>query len=65
MRAAARSRTARRVPLLLVSRDQALGIVERVADRLAGIHGWDSAVRSEMIDEYRAEVGLSRRWRQG
>ncbi len=55
----------RRVPLLLVSRDQALGIVDRVADRLAAIHGWDATVRSTMIEEYRAEVALSRRWRQG
>jgi glycerol-3-phosphate dehydrogenase len=55
---------ARRVPLLLVSRDQALGIVERVADRLGAILGWDAAVRATMIDEYRAEVALSRRWRQ-
>jgi glycerol-3-phosphate dehydrogenase len=54
----------RRVPLLLVSRDQGLGILERVADRLAAIHGWNAATRSAMIDEYRAEVDLSRRWQQ-
>jgi glycerol-3-phosphate dehydrogenase len=56
---------ARRVPLLLVSRDQGLGVADRVADRLGAIHGWDQAVRIAMLDEYRAEVELSRRWRRG
>lgn len=55
----------RRVPLLLVSRDQGLGIAERVADRLGGILGWDATARTAMLDEYRAEVALSRRWQQG
>ena len=55
---------ARRVPLLLVSRDQGLGACERVADVLAGIHAWDATTRASMIAEYRAEVALSRRWRE-
>ncbi len=55
---------ARRVPLLLVSRDQGLGVAERVADRLAALLGWDAAVRGRMLDEYRAEVALSRKWRE-
>ncbi len=54
---------ARRVPLLLVSRDQGLSVCERVADRLAAIRGWDRTVVGHMLDEYRAEVELSRRWR--
>ncbi|HEX3759450.1 MAG TPA: glycerol-3-phosphate dehydrogenase [Kofleriaceae bacterium] len=54
---------ARRVPLLLVSRDQGLGVCERVADMLAGKLGWSAAQRAQMLDEYRAEVALSRRWR--
>ena len=54
---------ARRVPLLLVSRDQGLGPSERVADVLAGIHGWDAATRARMLAAYRDEVALSRRWR--
>lgn len=54
---------ARRVPLLLVGRDQGLGVCERVADVLAGLLGWDAARRAQMLDEYRAEVSLSRRWR--
>ena len=54
---------ARRVPLLLVGRDQGLGICERVADELQHIHGWTAEQRTAMLDEYRAEVALSRRWR--
>lgn len=53
----------RRVPLLLVSRDQGLRICKQVADRLAAICGWDETTTSAMIDEYRAEVELSQRWR--
>ena len=56
---------ARRVPLLLVARDQGLGVCERVADVLGEILGWDADRRAQMLDEYRAEVDLSQRWRQG
>jgi glycerol-3-phosphate dehydrogenase len=55
---------ARRVPLLLTSRDQGLGVCEKVATRLAQVHGWDATDIGQMLDEYRAEVALSRRWRQ-
>jgi glycerol-3-phosphate dehydrogenase len=54
---------ARRVPLLLVSRDQGLGVCERVADVLGARLSWSAAQRGRMLDEYRAEVALSRRWR--
>jgi glycerol-3-phosphate dehydrogenase len=54
---------ARRVPLLLVSRDQGLGVCERVADMLGPLLGWSAAQRTQMLDEFRAEVALSRRWR--
>jgi len=55
----------RRVPLLLVSRDQGLGVSERVGLRMAAILGWDDAALGQMLDEYKAEVALSRRWRRG
>ncbi|HLL24539.1 MAG TPA: glycerol-3-phosphate dehydrogenase [Kofleriaceae bacterium] len=54
---------ARRVPLLLVARDQGLGISERVADIVGGFHGWTPAMRTQMLAEYRAEVEMSRQWR--
>jgi glycerol-3-phosphate dehydrogenase len=53
---------ARRVPLLLVSRDQGLGVCERVADLLGALLAWSPAQRAEMLAQYRAEVALSRRW---
>jgi glycerol-3-phosphate dehydrogenase len=54
---------ARRVPLLLVGRDQGLEVCERVAALLGELLGWQPAQRAQMLDEYRAEVALSRRWR--
>jgi glycerol-3-phosphate dehydrogenase len=54
---------ARRVPLLLVSRDHGLGIAERVAARLGSVLDWNAATTAQMLDEYRAEVALARRWR--
>ena len=56
---------ARRVPLLLVSRDNGLGVTDRVAARLAGILGWDAATTAKLAGEYRAEVALARRWQAG
>jgi len=53
---------ARRVPLLLVGRDQGLDTCERVADMLGARLGWSAEHRAQMLDEYRAEVALSRRW---
>ena len=53
---------ARRVPLLLVSRDQGRAASVRVAARLAAHHGWSAAQVEEMLDGYRREVALSRRW---
>ena len=53
---------ARRIPLLLVSRDQGTGVCERVAAMLGAVLGWSAAQRAQLIDEYRAEVALSRRW---
>ncbi|MEO8549843.1 MAG: glycerol-3-phosphate dehydrogenase [Kofleriaceae bacterium] len=55
---------ARRVPLLLVSRDQGLGVCERVARMLAGVLGWDAAMIAKQLEDYRADVAMSRRWQQ-
>jgi len=53
----------RRIPLLLVSRDQGLGAAARVAAMVTAIHGWTADQRAQMIAEFEAEVALSRRWR--
>jgi glycerol-3-phosphate dehydrogenase len=55
---------ARRVPLLLVSRDQGLGVCDRVAAMLARVHGWDAATIAQQLADFRAEVALSRRWQR-
>lgn len=54
---------ARRVPLLLVSRDNGLGVTDRVAAMLAARLGWDAVTTQQLADEYRREVALARRWR--
>ncbi len=54
---------ARRVPLLLVGRDQGLDVCDRAADIVARLLGSTSEQRATMLAEYRAEVALSRRWR--
>lgn len=53
----------RRVPLLLVSRDQGLTSAPAVAARLANRLGWSNATIAQNLAEYRAEVDLARRWR--
>ncbi len=53
----------RRIPLLLISRDQGLGAAARVADMVTATHGGTAAQRAQLIAEYAAEVALSRRWR--
>jgi glycerol-3-phosphate dehydrogenase len=54
---------ARRVPLLLVGADQGLDVCERVAARMAARLGWSPAETARQLDEYRAEVADSRRFR--
>ena len=53
----------RRIPLLLVGRDQGLDLVERVADTGATILGWDRDRREREIARYRQTVAQSRRFR--
>jgi len=55
----------RRVPLLLVARDQGLSVAERVAQRLAALHGYSAAQADAQVAAYRREVALSRRWHDG
>ncbi|MBE7447598.1 MAG: glycerol-3-phosphate dehydrogenase [Kofleriaceae bacterium] len=54
---------ARRVPLLLVSRDQGTAVAERVAARLAAIHGWSADEVARQLAGYRQAVADSRRFR--
>jgi len=53
----------RRVPLLLVGRDQGLDVCERVADRMQHRLGWTEAEKARQLAAYRDEVAESRRFR--
>ena len=53
----------RRVPLLLVARDQGLGVCEEVAARLAARLGWADDERARQVAAYQRTVADSRRFR--
>jgi len=55
---------ARRIPLLLVGRDQGLDVLDRVADRLTELLDWDRIERDRHLDAYRRTVADSRRFRE-
>jgi len=54
----------RRVPLLLMSRDQGLGAAPLVAERMASLLGWDNAAKEQRLAEYRKTVEASRKFRE-
>jgi glycerol-3-phosphate dehydrogenase len=53
----------RRVPILLVGRDQGLDVCERVADRMQRLLGWSDDEKARQLAAYRTEVAESRRFR--
>ena len=53
----------RRVPLLLVARDQGLGVCAAVAARMAARLGWTDAERDRQVAAYQRNVAGSRRFR--
>jgi glycerol-3-phosphate dehydrogenase len=54
----------RRVPLLLLARDQGLDASEQVAARMATLLGWSEARRQAELEKYRTVVALSRRFQR-
>lgn len=54
---------ARRLPLLLLARDQGLGCAERVAQRMAELLGWSQERTAAELAHYRDVVALSRQFR--
>jgi glycerol-3-phosphate dehydrogenase len=54
----------RRVPLLLIGRDQGLDVADRVADMAAARLGWSDERKARELDAYRAVVEGTRRFRQ-
>lgn len=54
----------RRVPLLLIDRDQGLGIAARASEIVGEILGWDPQRRSAEVAKYAETVAASRAYRQ-
>jgi glycerol-3-phosphate dehydrogenase len=53
----------RRVPLLLVGREQGLDVADQVAARIAAIHGWSAEEIARQLAGYKKTVADSRRFR--
>ncbi|ACY18277.1 FAD dependent oxidoreductase [Haliangium ochraceum DSM 14365] len=54
---------ARRIPLLLVGRDQGLDVAERVAEQMAALLAWSDERHQRELAEYRDTVATTRRFR--
>ncbi len=54
----------RRTLLFYKDHDQGLGAAPAVAERMGALLGWSDDTRKQRIEDYAAEVALSRRWRQ-
>jgi glycerol-3-phosphate dehydrogenase len=54
----------RRTQIFFRDHQQGLQSVEKVADRMAELIGWSAEERQRSIDEYKAEVALSQKWRE-
>jgi glycerol-3-phosphate dehydrogenase len=54
----------RRTQIFFRDYEQGLESVEKVADRMAVLIGWSAEERQRSIDEYKAEVALSQKWRE-
>jgi len=54
----------RRTQIFFRDYDQGLGAVEKVASRMAQLIGWSDEEKQNSIDQYKAAVALSRRWKE-
>ena len=54
----------RRTQIFFRDYDQGLGAVERVAVRMAHLIGWSDDEKEKSINDYKAAVALSRRWKE-
>ncbi len=54
----------RRTQIFFRDRQQGLGSVDKVANRMAELIGWSEEEKQRSIDAYKAEVALSQRWRE-
>jgi len=54
----------RRTQIFFRDRQQGLGSVDKVANRMAKLIGWSEEEKQRSIDAYKAEVALSQKWRE-
>jgi glycerol-3-phosphate dehydrogenase len=54
----------RRTQIFFRDYDQGLGAVDKVAARMAQLIGWSDQERQRSIDAYKADVALSRKWKE-
>jgi glycerol-3-phosphate dehydrogenase len=54
----------RRTQIFFRDYDQGLGAVDKVATRMAHLIGWSDDEKQKSLDDYRAEVTRSRRWKE-
>jgi len=54
----------RRTQIFFRDADQGLGVIQKVATRMAHLIGWSDEEKQKSIDDYKAEVALSQRWKE-
>ncbi len=54
----------RRTQIFFRDFDQGLGSVEKVGTRMAHLIGWSDEEKQKSVDAYKADVALSRRWKE-
>ena len=54
----------RRTQIYFRDFEQGLGSVEKVASRMAELIGWSEEEKEKSIDDYKAEVALSQKWKE-
>ena len=54
----------RRTQIFFRDADQGLGVIQKVATRMAHLIGWSDEEKQKSIDDYKAEVTLSQRWKE-
>jgi glycerol-3-phosphate dehydrogenase len=54
----------RRTQIFFRDFEQGLGSIEKVATRMAHLIGWSDDEKQKSVDDYKAAVALSQRWKQ-
>ena len=54
----------RRTQIFFRDHNQGLDSVEKVAARMAELIGWSEEEKQKSIDDYKAEVALSQKWKE-